>query len=124
MCIAIGANNRLRWQPLAAISGPRPSFPTPWDGAAANADFSARVAFLDSGLLDSILSDWERDELTAQRDVYRALAAIGPQIAKGELVEWLSDALAVHLTRSMAKTRAYELSHLQLVNELTDAVFG
>jgi hypothetical protein len=124
MCIAIGANNRLRWQPLAAISGPRPSFPTPWDGAAVNADFAARVAFLDSGLLDSVLSDWERDELSAQRDVYKALAAFGPQITKAGLVDWLSDSLAVHLTRSMSRTRSYELSHLQLVNELTDAVFG
>ena len=124
MCIAICANNRLRWQPLAAISGPRPSFPSPWDPVAVNADFSARVAFLDSGLLDSILSDWERDELSAQRDVYRALAMLGPQITKARLVDWLSDALAVHLTRSMSRTRAYELSHLQLVNELTDAVFG
>jgi hypothetical protein len=124
MCIAIGSNNRLTWQPLAAISGPRPSFPMPWNGAAVNADFSARVVFLDSGLLDSVLSDWERDELSAQRDVYKALASLGPQLTKVGLVEWLSDALAVHLTRSMSRTRSYELSHLQLVNELTDAVFG
>jgi hypothetical protein len=82
------------------------------------------VVFLDSGLLDSVLSDWEHDEISAQRDVYKALAMIGPSITKAELVEWLSDALAVHLTRSMSRTRAYELSHLQLVNELTDAVFG
>jgi hypothetical protein len=124
MCIAICANNRLRWQPLAAISGPRPSFPNPWEPAAVNADFVARVVFLDSGLLDSILSDWERDELTAQRDVYKELANLGPSITKARLVDWLSDSLAVHLTRAMARTRAYELSHLQLVNELTDAVFG
>jgi hypothetical protein len=124
MCIAIVDNHRLRWQPLAAISGPRPSFPSPWSGAAVNADFCARVAFLDSGLLDCILSDWERDELSAQRDVYKALATLGPQITKARLVDWLSDALAVHLTRTMSRTRAYELSHLQLVNELTDAVFG
>jgi hypothetical protein len=124
MCIAIVANTRLRWQPLAAISGPRPSFPSPWNGAAVNADFAARVVFLDSGLLDCILSDWERDELSAHRDIYKTLAAIGPQITKAQLVDWLSDALAVHLTRSMSRTRAYELSHLQLLNELTDAAFG
>ena len=124
MCIAIGANNRLRWQPLAAISGPRPSFPTPWNPVDVAADFRARVAFFDSVLLDQILSDDERDELGAQRDVYKTLTGLGEEPAKGDIVAWLSDALAEHLTSSRTVRRTYALSHLQLINELTDAVFA
>src|SRR5436190_22311163 len=124
MCIAISTKNGLRWQPLAAIGGPRPTFPAPWRGEAAHADFADRTAFFDSLLLDSVLSDWERDELAAQRDVYKALTALGSSVNKACLVDWLSDALAQHLTRESAHTRAYSLSHLTLVNELTDAVFG
>jgi hypothetical protein len=122
MCIAISAKNGLRWQPLAAIGGQRPSFPAPWRGEAAHADFADRARFFDSVLLDSVLSDWERDELAAQRDVYKALAGLGESVSKGRLVDWLSDALAEHLTRESPHTRSYSLSHLTLVNELTDAV--
>lgn len=124
MCIAIGADNRLRWQPLAAISGLRPTFAHPWRDEVVHADFCARVSFLDSVLLDEVLSDWERDEISAQRDVYKALATRGVQFSKAEMVDWLSDALAIHLTRDTSASRAYSLSHLTLVNELTEAVFA
>lgn len=123
MCIAIGSDNRLRWQPLAAISGPRPSFKAPWDEAAVQADFKARVAFFDSILLDQVLSAAESDELSAHRDVYKALASMA-STGKAEVVAWLSDALAEHLTSTAAVSRAYSLAHLSLVNELTDAVFA
>ncbi|MDB5453810.1 MAG: hypothetical protein JWO33_2388 [Caulobacteraceae bacterium] len=124
MCIAISAKNGLRWQPLAALSGWRPTFGAQWRAQAAHADFCARVAFFDSALLDCVLSAWERDELTAQRDVYKALAGLGETVSKGRVVDWLSDALAQHLTRESCASRAYSLSHLTLVNELTDAIFG
>src|SRR5436190_1768635 len=124
MRIAISAKNGLRWQPLAAIGGPRPSFPAPWRGEAAHADFRDRTAFYDSLLLDSVLSDWERDELAAQRDVYKALAGLGGKVSKTRLVDWLSDALAQHLTRESPHSRPYSLSHLTLVNDLTVAVFA
>jgi hypothetical protein len=124
MCIAIGANNRLRWLPLAAMSGPRPTFSAPWNADEVAADFRARVAFFDSILLDEILSEDERDELGAQRDVYKTLTNLGEAPDKADLVAWLSDALAEHLTTSRTVRRAYSLSHLQLINELTDAVFA
>ena len=48
MCIAISAKRGLRWQPLAAIGGSRPTFPAPWRGEVAHADFRDRTAFYDS----------------------------------------------------------------------------
>jgi hypothetical protein len=124
MCIAIGANQRLRWQPLAAISGSCPSFAQPWAGGVVHADFLSRMRFLDSVLLDNVLSDWERDELMAQRSVYRNLANIGVQVSKQQIVDWLSDALAEHLTSDLSVSKAYSLAQLTLLNELTEAVFS
>ena len=89
-----------------------------------HADFLDRLGFLDSVLLDNVLSDWERDELMAQRSVYRNLAKFGPAVSKHEIVGWLSDALAEHLTTDQSTSRAYSLAQLTLINELTEAVFN
>jgi len=124
MCISIRPDRRLRWQPLAAISGSCPSFPQPWEGGNVHADFLDRMQFLDSVLLDNVLSDWERDELMAQRSVYRNLANFGPAVTKSQVVGWLSDELAEHLTSDQSVSRAYSLAQLTLINELTEAVFN
>ena len=84
---------------------------------------AVRNRFFDSILLDQVLSEPERDDLSAHRDVYKALASL-ESVGKGEVVAWLSDALAEHLTSVSNVSRAYSLAHLTLVNELTDAVFA
>jgi hypothetical protein len=124
MCISVSANRRLRWQPLAAISGACSTFIQPWQAGLVHADFLDRMQFLDSVLLDNVLSDWERDELMAQRSVYRNLANFGAEVTKSQIVTWLSDALAEHLTSDQSQSRAYSLAQLTLLNELTEAVFN
>jgi hypothetical protein len=106
------------------MGGSCPSFPQPWDGAAVHADFAERMGFFDSVLLDTVLSEWEADELRAQRNIYRTLIKLGPTVTKAQIVDWLGDALAEHLTRDIDVSKAYSLAHMTLLNELTHAAFN
>ena len=120
--MAIKSGRHLTWTPVSLLNLRRPSFREPWSSTEVADYFRARAAFCDGLLAEKVLSADERDELTAQRDVFEALNALGPQPSKTEIMEWLSSALAEHLVQPVSGRRGYALSHLSTVSELTEAV--
>lgn len=120
--MALRSDGQIYWSSIPPSSAPRASFKEPWSGQAVLDDFQQTARFYESLLNRKVLSQAERDQLEAQKDVFESLTQLGPEVRKTDILDFLSDALAEHLTRAFHDRSSYAMARLQVVTELTEAI--